>query len=340
MTIKNFCLSMKTNWKLLTILIIGLILTVQEIKAQDSKADSIAISRSIHINKILSARTTIYDHGQTKMTLEPIEMVTPQGSLYFSKLYLEIPNSNTTAFLSLNKTKLFLEKLYGIYQIDKYKDSGARNSSSWGEKKDYYFGINAGGNSVYFRLTAAPDNQVKKSKATGSINGVSFTINDFTENRKRTEFAIDEMREVVKGRENELAVNLLASREGARGYQIDYRTFYDSGLEVYKSGVHDTNNLRILSDKKIGRSQRIIPISKFDGQFDDYTIVRDDQLNFYAQEEISIASVTEEIVSLVKQYNGDGVLDLQIFREGSTIYTTFSIVKSGNEQARPKGQNS
>jgi hypothetical protein len=210
----------------------------------------------------------------------------------------------------------------------------------WTEPKNYYFSINSTGDRIYFKLKVQRETTRLEGSASGGINGVDFTINDFNENRERTERVINRLMDITSEKDNDLVAKLIQDRVGISGYQVDYQKFYENGLEVYKSDVHQTETLRIITDQKIGRDQRTIPISEFEGQFDDYTIVYDEQLNFYVQEKISISSVTEEIVSLVKQYNGDGILDLEVIPEGETIYTTFSIVKSEYEQTEPKGQDS
>lgn len=329
-------MSTKPNWKLLTILILGLILTTQETKAQNSKADEIAKDRSIFIKKEITNTTTIYDYGQTKMELTPAKYVTPKGNIYFSKLELEIPEQETAVNLTLDETRVFLKKLAGIYQLDKYRDE----NQTWTQKKRYFFSIDSFSNQIYFQLNVEEDDFRFESTAKGGINEVIFTINDFEENGERVSKAISKLMDALSRKENDLMLSYLEDNKGISGYKIDYNTFYDNGLEVYKSDVHDTNSLRILSDQKVSRSKRLIPVSEYEGKFKEYSLVYDENLNFYVQEEISISSMAKEIIGLVQQHNGDGVLDLKIHHDGEIIYTTFSIVKSGYEQAKPNGQDS
>ena len=322
--------------KVLMILSLAFAVHSQAVQAQTSKADSVASSSSILIMKD-NLDLTIYDYGQTRMELTFLEYLAPNGNLYFSEISLEVPGSSTSVYLTLDQTRRFLNKLNGIYQIDEYKDV----NRYWKEQKTYFFSISTQNNrQINFKLEAAPDGHAETTSASGNVGGVSFNINNFEENLERSEKVLSRLIEIANEKENDLAAQMIENQEGISGYKIDYQKFYENGLSVYKSEIHETKNLRILSDQKISREQRRILVTEFSGQYGNYSIVYDEHLNFYAEEEISIPSFTSEIVSLVKQYSGEGILDLKIYREGDRIYSTFSIVKSQYERVEDKSKGS
>jgi len=317
------------GFELYQIVILVCIITLsnsESLIAQNSAADSIAKSRSIFVKKEIK-NVTVYDYGKTEMDLTFFKYVTLRGNMYFSHLYLKIPDQDVDIYLSLNDSKLFLKKLYGLYQIDLKKDNG----HVWRERKNYFFSMNSGINKIYFRLNAAQDGNPEESSASGGINNVRFTINNFQENRGRTRKALEQLLKIVSKKENDLSANLLEDQAGISGYKIDYQKFYDNGIKVFGSDIHNTGNLKIIAKQKISRKPRKIPLSEFKNNFENYTIAYDEQLNFYAVEHISIPSLIEEIVSTVKSYGGTGILDLKISKKGDTIYSTFFIEKGRYE---------
>ncbi len=77
----------------------------------------------------------------------------------------------------------------------------------------------------------------------------------------------------------------------------------------------------------LDRTHRKIKISDYNGQFKNWTITSDTQLNIYVKEVIDYSTFIDDLISLLEKHNAQGVLNPEIIKSNDTILAKFTIFK-------------
>ena len=318
-----------------------LVISIPAIAQEDYKnADSVAVENNLIMSKTI-ADLKLYDYGQTTMSMKLEKFRVGRQEVHYSVVELNTPEGEGFVVLSLNKARAFLSKLQAFLKLDDYKDyRSVRNlkvgnnevekgAPLWNENKTYGFLISNGIEHIMFRLKANKSSKrFDESHAVGFVsNFADFTINNFNEYKRRVGRAIKSFLSVMKDIKQSPYLVKKENYTGTSGYKIDYSPLRSKGLKVYKKGIHNTEGLEILADITLRREQRLVPINEYQGEFRNETIVYDQSLNFYVEEDINIKSVMSEIASVVHSYDGTGILDLSLVPKGEYVYAEFTVVK-------------
>jgi|GEM_PF-6343262 len=332
---------MNSSFRFYLFIILILFISTPAFAQQDyENADSLAADNNLIMSKTI-ADLKLYDYGQTTMFMELKKFRVGRREVHYSVVELNTPDEKGFVVLSLNKARSFLNKLQAFLKLDDYKDFrtvknltvGNREVEKgvplWNENKMYAFIISNGVEHIVFRLEAnkSPED-FDESHAVGYVsNFADFTINNFNEYKRRVGKAIKDFLYVLKDIKQSPYLVKKENYTGVKGYKIDYSPIRSRGLRVYKKGIHNTEGLEILADITLTRDQRLVPIDEYQGEFENETIVYDENLNFYVEEDINLESIMSEIASVVQSYDGAGILDLNLVPKGEYVYAEFTVVK-------------
>lgn len=202
------------------------------------------------------------------------------------------------------------------------------------EKKSYAFTvINDNGELITFSLQTndegrnIDESEIKGTILTDDSEVNYFTVNDYNEYRNRVKNALKKFDSVIRGVKTDGNKISSENKVGLTTETLNYTPIVEEGYKVLKSNIHDTKNLQLIADISLNRTPRKIKISNYNGQFKNWEIVSDSQLNLYVKEVVNYSTFINDLLPLLEKHNAKGILNPKITKSNNAIIAEFTIFK-------------